>query len=468
MKHALLVIIALSLYFFTGCSAATETETEKHTPFFGLIFPQNDSAVYAGNIVEFQAVLIDYGKDLSTVKTYLNDELIATSQNPGYELDTLYLSNIRWQTDQCPAGQYKIKMELFDEAGNITDTTFAVHIKNLHQWSKTYAYGDGWRAAQTTDSGFVINTSTSLLKIDKNGDKKWFLPVQNCYFGYYPGAGVVALKDNCCYTSTSIYNSKSSYYTQLMKLDGEGTKIWEWNIENEEPKKIAVDLTENIYLASSRKLYKIKPDGQDEWFRDSTYYISDIFCTPDNGLITVGRAYSAYATDSTVISLGKIDSRGNDIWRKNIILNVNLGYDRAMFIDKASNGDYLVAFNCFLTFEDKAWTKLIRFSEDGTVKSITDVNFNTTSHFFKLVADKNNGFFLLSYFGITQFDCDGKYKETILNTTFSTFDLIPTYDNSYFMCGSNLGYIWAAKICADLKKQKASVQRTYLESKQVL
>ena len=245
-----------------------------------------------------------------------------------------------------------------------------------------------------------------------------------------------------------------------MKLDGSGSVIWQQDIAGQYLGTVTADKQENLYLGTGSNLYKYKSDGQQEWLKQYSFGISTIYSTPQNELLLFGNLAKSYDSDSLTICLQKIDSDGNEKWNRQFELIGRIYGNR--YMDRATNGDYLAAFRYYAPDDSRYYILLIRFSDDGTVKLVKKINFDTSYYFFKLVADRNNGFFLLSYYGIHKFDAEGNLLEQITNAYYIN-DLIPTFDGKYFLSGSNLGYIWGAKIDADLKRKHTGLQHLQLD-----
>lgn len=471
MKFFVLLISALSFYMLLGCSSVTDSESKNHAPSFGYIHPGKDSSIYAGNTVKFYAMMIDCDKDIAGIKIFINDELLSNSEQPGYEADTLYLNGISWKIDQCLAGSYKIRLELSDKAGNVSDTTYSVNLKKLHEWSKTYSAGEGWRAAQTTDSGFVINANSSLIKLDKNGSKLWQNSSLSASLGAFMPFSVCALRDNNIYIAKNVFGLKYTDSVTICKLTGSGAVIWKKSLPGGALRKMMADSQENLYLATIRKIYKFNCDGEEIWTKDYNDNLAEIYSIPENEIITAGASKFPNNSDSVKVNLQKLNQNGLLVWEKKVSIDAVIASYPYMFLDKATNGDYLVAIRTLTLLNGcpMSTVQIIRFDSDGFIKYMKKIYFPYDFELYRLVADRNNGFFLVTSFGIDKFDSEGLLIEKIYNGAL-VYDLIPTFDGRYFMCGakpySNSDInIWGAKATLDLKSKKQDIQKNWLEKK---
>lgn len=239
-------------------------------------------------------------------------------------------------------------------------------------WQKTFGFlgaDVGYAITQTNDNGFlltgVLDVSASggqgnktaqkhaggdiwAIKLDASGNKQW----QNYYGGTFTDTpfGVIKTDDNGFIIAASsdsndfnISNNKGQYDFWILKIDANGTLIWEKNFggsEIEEPRGICKTIDGNFMIVGDTRsndkdvsnnngaadlwVIKITTEGNLLWkksFGGSSFDAGRaIFPSQNGGFLIAGNSRSE---NSNFTNLGqndtwilKIDDVGNQIWQQ--------------------------------------------------------------------------------------------------------------------------------------------------------
>ncbi|MDP5093687.1 MAG: hypothetical protein NWQ17_10265, partial [Polaribacter sp.] len=237
-------------------------------------------------------------------------------------------------------------------------------------WQKTFGFSGadtGYAITQTNDNGFlltgVLDVSASggqgnktvqkhaggdiwAIKLDASGNKQW----QTYYGGSFTDTplGVVKTNDNGFIIAASsdsndfnISNNKGQYDFWILKINANGTLIWEKNLggsEIEEPRGICQTNDGNFMIVGDTRsndkdvyknngaadlwVIKITPDGNLLWektFGGSSFDAGRaIFPSQNGGFLIAGNSRSE---NTNFTNLGqndgwilKIDDLGNQVW----------------------------------------------------------------------------------------------------------------------------------------------------------
>jgi len=453
-----LAIIAL-LHLFAGCQDKTSEPTDKSSaPRFGFITPDADSTLYVGTIVNFQAQLIDPDQDFKTLKLYINEELLVQADNSYYALDTLYLTRGEWLTDQCQPGRYKVHIELFDQQGHSSDTTYYINLKPLFGWKKTFEYGPGFRAVQCPDSSYTISSKYTLTKLNQQGNRSWNV-YNNFHSENWYSNILVSLPDNGCYAVSQTYGTGDT----LRRLNSDGSVYWKHPFRS--LGNIAADQDQNVYAFADSGLYKLSANGELIW-RKEFKGLFNLLITPERQFLMVGYTstyYSPNFNDTCTVHLLKADLNGTIIWQKDISLPC-YNITKMEFI-RLSNGNYVIGYSK----KDDSYSYwsycLTGFNSEGNIIYDTVLQGYNEGYIRRLTPDKLGGFFLTCFDGIDRFDSNGKRLSRIIssNNNESIYDMVQTLDGKYLLTGDNHYYLWAAKIETDLDAKESSAKKTSIK-----
>lgn len=239
-------------------------------------------------------------------------------------------------------------------------------------WQKTFGFSGadiGYAITETNDNGFLLtgvldvtasggqgNKTTQkhaggdvwAIKLDALGNKQW----QNFYGGSFTDTPFGAIKTNdngfiICASSDSndfnISNNKGQYDFWILKIDANGTLVWEKNFggsEIEEPRGICKTNDGNFMIVGDTRsnnndvsnnngaadlwLIKITSDGNLLWektFGGSSFDAGRaIFPSQNGGFLIAGNSRSENANFSNLGQndgwILKIDDSGNHLWQQ--------------------------------------------------------------------------------------------------------------------------------------------------------
>lgn len=247
-----------------------------------------------------------------------------------------------------------------------------ITVNGIISWQKTFGFSGadtGYAITQTNDNGFlltgVLDVSASggqgnktvqkhaggdiwAIKLDASGNKQW----QNYYGGSFTDTpfGLIKTNDNGFIIAASsdsndfnISNNKGQYDFWILKIDTNGTLVWEKNLggsEIEEPRGICQTNDGNFMIVGDTRsndkdvsknngaadlwLIKITSDGNLLWektFGGSSFDAGRaIFRSQNGGFLIAGNSRSE---NTNFTNLGqndgwilKIDDAGNQVWQQ--------------------------------------------------------------------------------------------------------------------------------------------------------
>ena len=204
-------------------------------------------------------------------------------------------------------------------------------------WEKTYQSDIwsciGYSVKQTTDGGYIIVTSGSVIKTDDLGDTLWTRSGGGFDIELTSDGGFIIAGETNGYTTGNID-------MLLIKVDANGYQEW-INTYAVLGKAVSVQQTnDGGYIALGEGLVLIKTDanGNETWNHAYNYNYSyivgkDVQQTLDGGYIITG-----YGGDDTYPFLIKTDGSGNQLWRRDFD---NGETSEAQSVQQTSDGGYI-------------------------------------------------------------------------------------------------------------------------------
>lgn len=240
--------------------------------------------------------------------------------------------------------------------------------ENAHKGSAypgtTYAAYSAYGIAQTPDGGFMLvggcgppdysPRQAYVLRIDAEGGRIW----ERSYGGDQTerAKGIVAASDGSGYViagQTSSFGSGLEIF--VFKIDGAGTLVWEKTYGGDEAFGI-VESGDGGYVVAgtihsdlsgkySTNVYLLKIDGDGDkvwegiFGGNKTDRAKSVIRTRDKGFVVVGDSYS-FGGSRTDLYVLKVDREGNLVWERNYGGD---GSDHAYCVAESHDGGLVVA-----------------------------------------------------------------------------------------------------------------------------
>ncbi len=261
----------------------------------------------------------------------------------------------------------------------------------------------------TMDNGLIIGGATDLLdtsdtqplliKLDACGKKQWcaFLP------HYYIGSGV----DVVLQTSDGGYIVEVDNYGTtfaLCRLDSTGKFLWAYTCPATFPNVIMAEKNGNVLIAGSNYLTaftsKINATGNIIW--ENNYGIKEhtqanlysIVKTQDNGYLSIVSQSNPPITNL----LMKQDSNGNVLWAKSLDSNLNGGAAYCLALDSL-DGNYIALVSQTDPNTWRTWTSLVKFDSTGHVLKTRNYDDSTCVSDYQMIPTYDHKFLICGNYG---------------------------------------------------------------------
>jgi len=307
-----------------------------------------------------------------------------------------------WSVVKCHDGSYAI-------AG--CTRSFGVEQRSLYlikvdsdgsmQWQKIYENVDGWSSdiLECEDGGFIVSgtlfardnspSQVCIIRTDASGGKIWRRTYGNgnpamacsivpCTSGGYVIAGSEMLPGVSPDLSVKKIPSPLpnwSWRAYLIKIDGDGDKVWDGRygpeegcwindmVQTEDGGFAATGSTPGPKGRGMMYVIKIDAEGREVWQKAfgkrKTTWGTRLVSAPDGGLIAGGRVARSHGGDSYLL---KLDSDGHRVWEQVLqIFESEQSSDHAEGVSsllRRRDGSYILGIDgdtgriCLLSFED--------------------------------------------------------------------------------------------------------------------
>jgi len=208
---------------------------------------------------------------------------------------------------------------------------------------------EGYSISPLSDSGYVVAGMTYsddalaygnnnhgggdawIIKLDADGIPIW----QKAFGGIYKDVANVVIETtdgSIVFAGYRSYGTSGPYKAWIVKLDSEGTIIWEKIYDQAGISYIKQTEDGGYIVGASSNMMKLDANGNMEWSRYIGALPRYVQETGDGGYLVVATAYRKH-------KLVKLDSNGNIEWEEEITSPISSAYS----IDQTADGGFIIA-----------------------------------------------------------------------------------------------------------------------------